>query len=104
MTPGLANKICIPCAVRVCTNFPETLKHLPAEKAVLTGSPIREELFKGDKEKGLKFCGFDNSKPVILILDRRKSVTTLCSGMKRDTSGTFEEISGNTSLRKRKER
>ena len=68
MTPGLANKICIPCAVRVCTNFPETLKHLPAEKAVLTGSPIREELFKGDKEKGLKFCGFDNSKPVILII------------------------------------
>ena len=57
-----------PCAVRVCTNFPETLKHLPAEKAVLTGSPIREELFKGDKEKGLKFCGFDNSKPVILII------------------------------------
>jgi len=68
MTPGLANKICIPCAVRVCTNFPETLKHLPVEKAVLTGSPIREELFKGDKEKGLKFCGFDNSKPVILII------------------------------------
>ena len=44
------------------------VKHLPAEKAVLTGSPIREELFKGDKEKGLKFCGFDNSKPVILII------------------------------------
>ena len=54
--------------MRVCTNFPETLKHLPVEKAVLTGSPIREELFKGDKEKGLKFCGFDNSKPVILII------------------------------------
>lgn len=68
MTPGLANKICIPCAQRVCTNFPETLKHLPAEKAVLTGSPIRAELFNGNKEKGLKFCGFDDSKPVILII------------------------------------
>ena len=68
MTPGLANKICIPCAQRVCTNFPETLKHLPAEKAVLTGSPIRTELFNGNKEKGLKFCGFDDSKPVILII------------------------------------
>lgn len=68
MTPGLANKICIPCAVRVCTNFPETLKHLPPEKAVLTGSPIRQELFHGDKQKGLAFCGFDNSKPVILII------------------------------------
>ena len=68
MTPGLANKICIPCATRVCTNFPETLKHLPPEKAVLTGSPIREELFHGNKEKGLAFCGFDQSKPVILII------------------------------------
>lgn len=68
MTPGLANKICIPCATRVCTNFPETLKHLPPEKAVLTGSPIRQELFHGDKARGLSFCGFDNSKPVILII------------------------------------
>ena len=41
---------------------------MPAEKAVLTGSPIRAELFNGNKEKGLKFCGFDDSKPVILII------------------------------------
>ncbi len=68
MTPGLANKICIPCATRVCTNFPETLKHLPPEKAVLTGSPIRQELFHGEKAKGLSFCGFDDKKPVILII------------------------------------
>lgn len=68
MTPGLANKICIPCATRVCTNFPETMKHIPAEKAVLTGSPIRAELFNGDKNNGLSFCGFDDSKPVILIV------------------------------------
>ena len=68
MTPGLANKICIPCALRVCTNFPETMKHIPAEKAVLTGSPIRQELFKGSREKGLAFCGFDDTKPVLLIM------------------------------------
>ncbi len=68
MTPGLANKICIPCAYRVCTNFPETMKHIPAEKAVLTGSPIRQELFKGSREKGLAFCGFDDTKPVLLIM------------------------------------
>ena len=68
MTPGLANKICIPCADRVCTNFPETLKHLPEHKGVLTGSPIRQELFQGSKEKGLAFCGFTDEKPVILII------------------------------------
>ena len=42
MTPGLANKICIPIAKKVCCNFPETLKYLPEDKAVLTGSPITE--------------------------------------------------------------
>lgn len=68
MTPGLANKICIPCAQRVCTNFPETMNHIPKHKGVLTGSPIRQELFEGNKERGLKFCGFHASKPVILII------------------------------------
>lgn len=68
MTPGLANKICIPCATRVCANFPETLNNLPKDKAVLTGSPIREELFTGKKENGLKFCGFNSKKPVLLII------------------------------------
>ena len=67
MTPGLANKICIPCAARVCTNFPETMNHIPAHKAVLTGTPIREELFHGSRAKGLSFCGFDDSRKVILI-------------------------------------
>ena len=35
---------------------------------MLTGSPIREELFHGDRSKGLAFCHFDNSKPVILVI------------------------------------
>lgn len=68
MTPGLANKLSIPSANKVCCNFPETVKHLPEGKAILTGSPIREELFTGSKEKGLKLCDFISSKPVLLII------------------------------------
>lgn len=68
MTPGLANKLCIPSAAKVCCNFPETVQCLPEGKAVLSGSPIRQELFEGNRDKGLKFCGFDNSKPVLLII------------------------------------
>lgn len=68
MTPGLANSLCIPVAQKVCCNFPETLQNLPAEKAVLTGSPIREELTKGNKQKGLDMCGFNNGKPVIMVI------------------------------------
>lgn len=67
-TPGLANKICIPCAKKVCTNFPETVSNLPAKKAVFTGSPIRQELFEGNKIAGLDFCGFSSNKPVIMII------------------------------------
>lgn len=51
LTPGLANKICIPAATKVCCNFPETLKHLPENKAVLTGSPIRPGTFLQAKRK-----------------------------------------------------
>lgn len=68
MTPGLANKLAIPSATRVCANFPETLKYLPAGKAVLTGTPIRKELFSGNKIKGIDFCGFTLNKSVILII------------------------------------
>ena len=68
MTPGLANKISIPSATKVCCNFPETLQSLPADKAVLTGSPIRQELMTGDKDRARAFCGFKDIKPVILIV------------------------------------
>ena len=49
MTPGLANRLCIPSAARICCNFPETVSSLPADKAVVTGTPIREELLRGSK-------------------------------------------------------
>ena len=68
MTPGLANRISIPSAYKVCCNFPETLKALPEDKAVLTGSPIRQELLTGDPEKARAFCGFTDNKPVILVI------------------------------------
>ena len=68
LTPGLANKICIPSAWKVCCNFPETLQYLPADKAVLTGSPIRQELLKGDPIRALQFTGLAPGKPVILVM------------------------------------
>ena len=68
MTPGLANKISMPSASKICCNFPETVKCLPENKAVLTGTPIRQELLSGDAREGLKFCGFNAAKPVILVI------------------------------------
>ena len=68
MTPGLANKLCFSSAVKICCSFPETLKNLPENKAVLTGLPIRDELFQGDKEKAREMTGLTDHKPVILVV------------------------------------
>ena len=68
MTPGLANKLAIPAATKVCCNFPETVKYLPEGKAVLTGSRIRRELLSGNKLAALKFCNFTADKPVLMII------------------------------------
>ncbi len=66
LTPGLANKISLPFAHKVCVTFPETLKYLP--HAICTGLPIRQEILKGDRNQGRNFCGFNQELPVLLII------------------------------------
>lgn len=45
MTPGLANKIAIPAAKKVCANFPETMKYLPRKKLYLPEHPSVKNYF-----------------------------------------------------------
>ena len=52
LTPGLANRICAKFARRVATTFPECAKAL-GKKGVLTGTPLRPELFRGSRAAGL---------------------------------------------------
>ena len=68
LTPGLANRLCFNAASRICCNFPETMKYLPEGKRVLTGCPIRAELMDGDAEQARRSLGFDNKKPVVMII------------------------------------
>lgn len=68
MTPGLANKLSMTGARKICCNFPETMRLLPADRAVLTGTPIREELSQGSREEGKKLCGFTDDKPVLMVI------------------------------------
>lgn len=68
MTPGLANRLCLSSATKICCNFPETKENLPADKAVITGTPIRQELMQGSRDKALAFTGLSGKKPVISIM------------------------------------
>jgi len=67
-TPGLANKIAIPFAKKVLTTFPETMDHLPKEKAEWVGAVVRDELFEGSAQKGYAMCNFTKEKPVMLVM------------------------------------
>jgi len=67
ITPGLANKLAMPFANKICVSFPETLPYIPKDKAVLTGTPVRRELPEGSRNKGLKFTGIKGNRPVLLV-------------------------------------
>ncbi len=68
MTPGLANRLVMPFARRICVTFPETAAHVPAGKLTITGTPLRDELFAGDRKKGLALCEFNKERPVLLVM------------------------------------
>lgn len=68
MSIGLANKLCIKDCTYICCNFPEAMAHLPEEKAVLTGTPIRDSIGNGDSTKGYTLTGFTKDKPVLMIM------------------------------------
>lgn len=67
LTPGLANKLCKPMARRIATTFPECAAAL-GPKAEMTGTPLRPELFRGSRAKGLSLLHFDGSKPILLMM------------------------------------
>ena len=67
ITPGLANKLCKPFAKVVCTTFPECARLL-GDKGLETGTPLREAIFSGARERGLALSGFDGSRPILMMI------------------------------------
>jgi UDP-N-acetylglucosamine--N-acetylmuramyl-(pentapeptide) pyrophosphoryl-undecaprenol N-acetylglucosamine transferase len=67
---GLANRLSIPFATKVCVTFPETVKHLAkyAAKVKHTGLPIRPDILQGNAERGREICGFNADSPVLFVV------------------------------------
>jgi UDP-N-acetylglucosamine--N-acetylmuramyl-(pentapeptide) pyrophosphoryl-undecaprenol N-acetylglucosamine transferase len=66
ITPGLANKISIPFATKICVSFPETLKYIP--NSIYTGLPIRTTVLHGNPEVGRQLCSFNRELPILLVI------------------------------------
>lgn len=65
LTMGLANKIILRFANTICTSFEDTAKN--SKKCICTGSPIREEIFKGNKNNVLNKFHYSPQKPTVLF-------------------------------------
>lgn len=69
LSPGLANRLSYPFVNTICVTFAAGKNYFKQQdKVVVTGTPIREALLKGDKTKGLALCGFSTNKPCLLII------------------------------------
>lgn len=69
MSPGLANRLCFPFVNMICLTFAAGKDHFKnQEKIVVTGTPIREQLFTGNRAKGLALCRFNEEKPCLLVI------------------------------------
>ncbi|MCR5310273.1 MAG: undecaprenyldiphospho-muramoylpentapeptide beta-N-acetylglucosaminyltransferase [Lachnospiraceae bacterium] len=92
MTPGLANKLCIPVAKKVCCNFPETMQYLPEDKAVLTGTPIRAELLEGTMKNGLALCGFSEYKPVLMVMGGSQGAKSINAAIRSNLDDILKDF------------
>ena len=102
MTSGLANKLSLPFAKALLCTFPETAKQT-GKKGVYVGSPIRQELFEGDRERGKKIFGFDDSKPILLVMggsSGAQAINRAVRGILNELTGCFQvlHICGNGNL------
>lgn len=67
VTPGLSTRLCSPLVQTICVNFPQTTQYLKSAKTLVTGTPIREALFKGDDRSGRDALSFTKDKPIVMV-------------------------------------
>ena len=69
ITPGLANRLSFPFVNKICVTFAAAKDHFKQpEKVEVTGTPIRQQLFNGNADKGFALCGFNRDLPCLLVV------------------------------------
>lgn len=65
---GMTNKILFRFVDKIALNFEEATKYFNnPKKVVVTGNPIRSDIFDITKQEGIKELGFDENKPLVLV-------------------------------------
>ncbi len=67
---GVTNRLLAKKAARICVAYEGMDKYFPAEKIVLTGNPVRRDLFdlSSNREEALSVFGIKGERKVLLVL------------------------------------
>lgn len=67
---GVTNKLLAQKAKKICVAYEHMQRFFPAEKIILTGNPVRQDIehIEGKKSQALDFFGLDPEKKTILVL------------------------------------
>jgi len=67
---GVTNKLLAKKAKTICVAYQGMEKYFPAEKILLTGNPVRQDIesLSVNRNQGLEYFGIDSDKKVLLIL------------------------------------
>ncbi len=65
---GLANRLMSPLANKITVTFRKSLRDFPKYKTVLTGNPIRQEIFMGSKEQARQQFMLEPKLPTLMVI------------------------------------
>lgn len=86
--PGVTNRILAKKAAKICVAYEGMNQFFPSEKIILTGNPVRTEVFQNLEKKrwdGRRHFGLDTDKPTIFIFGGSLGARTLNETMAAGT-------------------
>lgn len=68
--PGITNKLLAKDADKICVAYPNMEKYFPAEKLIITGNPVRQNVIEteGKRDYAFEYFELDKNRQTILIV------------------------------------
>jgi len=70
VSPNLANRLLTPVATRITVSFAASQRYFPADKTILAGNPVREEVLRAarlDPMRARQGFGLKSALPIVLV-------------------------------------